>query len=236
MCSTNSYFFELCKDENFWLNRLVLTHGQDVLKLKPKFGKLSNREIYFRLTYPTYKNCNNVKRNAESNLVIEDLYGPDGYIQDEIETKSFKDLKNLIIFKTVYTLMEEKEKKGEKINKTSQTKLRNKIKKIGESLPDKYKRSLNINSPKLENTDIATFFQQVLFSLKVTVQSIKNYMVLNLNRKYELSEADIRFILRVHESFKNTTLPLTITWNELCIHPIFSTKLDEKTILRLLNL
>ena len=236
-CSTNSYFEQICKEESFWLNRLIRMHGEDVLILKPKFGKLSNREIYFRLTYPTYKNCQNVKRNADSNLVIEDLYGPNGYIQNETETKSLKELKNLIIFKTVYTLMDKKEK-IHKINKTSQTKLRNKIKKIGDNLPEKYKRSLNLASPTLENTDIATFFQEVLFSSlqHVDVKSVKDYLLLNLNRPYDLSDGDIRFILRIHNSFKNSSLPLTITWNELCTHPTLATKLDRSTIDRLLKL
>ena len=132
----------------------------------------------------------------------------------------------------------DKKEKIHKINKTSQTKLRNKIKKIGDNLPEKYKRSLNLVSPKLENTDIATFFQEVLFSSlqHADVKSVKDYLLLNLNRPYDLSDGDIRFILRIHNSFKTSSLPLTITWNELCTHPTLTTKLDRSTIDRLLKL
>ncbi len=220
-CVLNSYFASLCKDENFWMNRIIKTHGEHALLLKPKFGKLDNREIYFRLTYPMYKKCFNVKRNADSNLVIENLYGPKGYIETDT-AKSFQEFKNYIIFKTVYTLTEESEKRGEKINKTVKTKLGNKIKKTLTNLPAKYSRTVS-PSLRLEDTDIASFYTNVLFPKeRIDVASIKEHSILNLNRKYELSEDDYKFILQIHTAFKNRQLPLTVTWDEICTHPIFA--------------
>ena len=217
------------------MNRIVKVHGQDALLLKAKSGNLSNREIYFRLTYPIYKKCSNVKKNADSNLVIEDFYGPKGYIQTDT-SKPFQEFKNYIIFKTVYTLTEESEKRGEKINKTVKTKLGNKIKKTFLNLDPTYARTLS-PSLRLEDTDIASFFANVLFPReKINTQSILQYSQFhNLKRKYVLNEDDFRFIYQIHEAFKNRQLPLTVTWDEVCTHPIFAKKIDRKNLDRLLR-
>ena len=233
-CVLNSYFASLCKDENFWMNRIIKVHGEDALLLKAKSGNLNNREIYFRLTYPMYKKCFNVKKNADSNLVIEDLYGPKGYIQTDI-SKAFQEFKNYVIFKTVYTLTEESEKRGEKINKTVKTKLGNKIKKAFANLPSKYSKTVSF-SLKLEDTDIASFYAHVLFSKeRINFATITEYSILNLNRKYELFDDDYKFIYKIHEAFKNRQLPLTVTWDEICTHPIFAKKIDRKSIDHLLR-
>lgn len=233
-CVLNSYFASLCRDENFWLNRIIKTHGHDALLLKPKFKNLSNRDIYFRLTYPIYRKCFNVKRNADSNLIIEDFYGPKGYISTS-DVKSFLEFKNYIIFKIVYGMMEDAYNRNEKINKSVKTKLGNKIAKTFKSLPVKYQKSLS-PSLRLQDTDIASFYSHVLFAKeRVDAQSIKEHFILNMNRLHELSDDDFKFIIRIHEAFKNRQLPLTVTWDEICTHPIFAMKIDRKNIDRLLN-
>ena len=234
-CILNSYFASLCKDENFWMNRIIKVHGEDALLLKAKSGNLSNRDIYFRLTYPIYKRCSNVKKNADSNLVIEDFYGPNGYIQTDL-SKPFQEFKNYIIFKTVYTLTEESEKKGEKINKTVKTKLGNKIKKTFVNLDPIYARTIS-PSLRLEDTDIASFFANVLFAKEtIDPETILQFSIFHsVKRKFLLGRDDYEFIFQIHKAFKNRQLPLTVTWDEICTHPIFAKKIDRKSLDRLLR-
>lgn len=230
VCVVNKYVASLCDNENFWMNRIIKVQSKDALQLK-KINQ-TYKELYFHITYPLVK-CFNVKRNAKSNLVIEDLYGKDGYIRNISDPKSLDDFKDYIFLKIVLQFMDKKEQNGEKINKTSRTKFRNRIAKISKGLPQKYHSA---ETYILTDNDIATFYAYVLNSKEpVTEKSISDYSKINIDREYELFDMDYSFIYQIHRGFKNLKLPLTITWTELCTHPYFSRKIKPEQLSSILK-
>jgi hypothetical protein len=209
-CLVNKYAASLCNDENFWMNRIIKFHGKNALRLKK--AKDSYRNLYFSVTYPLVI-CSDVKKNAKSNLVVEDIYGKDGYIRDIFDPKSLDDFKDYIFLK-VFLMIDKKQQKKDDIIKRN-------ILKIAKSLPKKYKVSANL---ELSNNDINSF-RTFILNKNITIESMSEYSILNGDRKYELSRDDYAFLLQIHDGFKNFKLPLTITWSEICTHPYFAIKL-----------
>lgn len=209
-CMTNREAYRICSQQTFWRNRILTKYGADILKTKPE--SQSYYDFYTNKNFPLCPQIVLATMPHQSQLVFDDFYNPIlGFISSSY-TRDIEAL-NYLIPKLALERM-----KKDGFDNNQIIALKTKIIELGRTLPV-WRDELDAYTSLLTNEEKELIYSIIDVNVDRT-QLIRSYASRRPNVMRNLTPEHFKLIVKIHEAFKDKSLPLDVKWNELCSYDL----------------
>ena len=222
VCQVNKYVRKICNRDSLWISKLykrfsvknIITSVdiegvKQLLKYKPV--NMNYKDFYINIVN-NINLCNNIKSLLQEELyVYEDFYVGETYI-------TYPNMEHPIQFDLLEALRNKMDYENHYEGSEMSLAIKSLVNSVYSSLPSFYQEMM---SPGTDFTELDKQSLRQFINIDITPEDVRNQLEMSFavaNNKIldVITDQDILFLIYVHNLLRTNTIPINITWGELC--------------------